>query len=76
MSHVFSKRFHSFKAELELYEENGEPRSSCFIMKGNACSSLALAEDFGFIEGDFGEEIPVADSIINRIRKWAEAHGY
>jgi hypothetical protein len=72
---ILNKRFYSFEVELELYEENGEPRSSCFIRKGNACSSLAAVEAFGVID-DNGLDVIVPDSIFTKIDNWAHANGY
>jgi hypothetical protein len=56
-----------FKVELE--------DSECFIESGAYSSSLAVLEDFGYLEGYKGE-LKVPQNVIRKISKWACANGY
>lgn len=52
---------------------------NCWIEKGHRCSSLALVESLGHIEdinaaGTDAE--PVPEETIDKIRIWADIHGF
>jgi hypothetical protein len=75
-----------YDVHLELYEENKEPRSDCFIglptTRGNwrFSASLAALEATGVLNrcsngaGDDEHEVP--QRTIERIQQWADEHGY
>ena len=68
-----------YVVELELFEEDGEQRSSCIIStpRGHWSASLAWAEDTGTLTSskDF-EDRPIKDEAVARIRAWADENGY
>lgn len=61
--------------ELELYQEDGEARSSCFISKGRFSGSLECLTGMGVLD-DGGSELAVRQEIIDKIEAWADANGY
>lgn len=71
------KVFNEYTAELEVYTEDGEPRSDCFIESpcGNYTASLACALGEGILSGRDGDE-PIADHVVENIEKWALSNGY
>lgn len=48
----------------------------CWVSKGRATSSLALVEDLGHVEDDREGTFGVREATIDRIRAYAERHGY
>ena len=75
------KTIHGYDIELDLFEENGEPRSDCSVtrtVKGvEYGGSLAMMEGFGTLE-DYhtGDEHVVSKRHQAAISKWAERNGY
>lgn len=72
---------HGYKVELELFEEDGEPRSDCSVtrtIRGTEYGgSLGMLMGFGSLEAyETGDEYAVADTHRDAIVKWAEANGY
>lgn len=75
-----------FEVELELFEERGEQRSYCTIMKEKGrkswSSSLHMAESNGYLDsnhsGELGDEEghPISQRTINKIEDWATENGY
>lgn len=75
------KMIYGYKVELELFEEDGEPRSDCSVTKTiggyEYGGSLAMLTGYGTLEDyNTGDEYPVPDRIRDAIIKWAEANGY
>ena len=72
---------HGYKLELELFEEDGEPRSDCSVVRTirgvEYGGSLAMLMGYGTLE-DFetGDEYTVAEQHRDAIVKWAETNGY
>lgn len=67
--------------EVEVTDEtNDEGRVECFVGKEKHgtkfCSSLAVVEDYGFIEPDDERAIRVPENTVERIRTFAQKHGY
>jgi len=74
-------KIYTYDVELDVSYDGGDLVSSCFISKvrdgTTYCSSLALLEDQGTIEGDnWGDVIQVPDRVIKKIYGWAEDNGY
>lgn len=72
---------YGYKVELELFEEDGEPRSDCSVTRTirgvEYGGSLGMLMGFGTLEDyDGGEEYPVTERHRNAIIKWAEENGY
>lgn len=72
---------YGYEIELELFEEDGEPRSDCSVCKTvkgvEYGGSLAMMEGFGTLEDyQTGDEIVVTERHQNAISKWAERNGY
>ena len=70
-----------YKVELELFEEDGEPRSDCSVTRTirgiEYGGSLGMLMGFGSLEDyESGNEYAVADTHRDAIVKWAEANGY
>jgi len=73
------KIIHGYRVELELFEEDGEPRSDCSVEKLGTpyAASLGLMMGFGTLENyQTGDEINVPERIQKAIIDWAEANGY
>ncbi len=76
-----TKVIHGYKLELELFEEDGEPRSDCSVVRTirgiEYGGSLAMLMGYGTLEDyESGDEYTVADRHRDAIVKWAEANGY
>lgn len=76
-----TKVIHGYKVELELFEEDGEPRSDCSVsrtIRGTEFGgSLGMLMGYGSLEDyNTGDEYAVADTHRDAIIKWAEANGY
>lgn len=69
-------KLRGYTATLELYTEDGQPRSDCFIEKGNYTASLACAEDTGFLTDQRDEQKEIDQGTLDQIREWAEENGY
>jgi hypothetical protein len=69
-----------FEVEIvKMSDENDPARGEwvdAYVSKGRHSASLAVIEDFGYIEVDGGEDIKLAASTIDEIREIADAHGY
>jgi hypothetical protein len=66
-----------YEVHLELYEERGEPRSDCFVIKGQYSASLACLADTGELHsGNWDRVHEVHPQTITAIEKWAEENGY
>jgi|11BtaG_2_1085332.scaffolds.fasta_scaffold20404_2 hypothetical protein len=64
----------NYKISLEIWQEDGETRSSCFVESPKGSSnSLALLSDLGQFD-DSNERI--SDRILHRIEDWALENGY
>jgi hypothetical protein len=50
--------------------------NNCYIEKDDYSSSLALAEDFGGIENQQGNFLPINEPTLNKIILWAQSVGY
>ncbi len=49
----------------------------CFISKGRASNSLQVAQEQGFLEGEFrGTDEDISETTLDKIEKWALNHGY
>ena len=75
------KMIHGYKVELELFEEDGEPRSDCSVVRTirgtEFGGSLAMLMGIGTLEDyETGDEYDVPDRARDAIIKWAEANGY
>ena len=63
-----------YRVCLETWQENGEPRSDCWIESPHgACNSLSLLSDL--LRFDETDEI-ISDRVIHRIESWACENGY
>ena len=64
----------TYKVSLEIWNEDGETRSSCFVEspRGN-CNSLGLLSDLGQFD-DSDERI--CDIALHLIEDWALENGY
>lgn len=62
--------------DVTIEPNDGREGVNCFVIKGRACSSLAVVEDFGAINYDEPGEVKVKNATIDRIRAFAEKHGY
>ena len=76
-----TKMIYGYEVELELFEEDGDPRSDCSVTRTirgvEYGGSLGMLMGFGTLEDyDGGEEYVVADRHRDAIIKWAEANGY
>jgi hypothetical protein len=75
------KTIYGYDVELELFEENGEPRSDCSVTRTvrgvEFGGSLGMLMGFGTLE-DYhtGDEYVVPERHSNAIIKWAEGNGY
>lgn len=80
-------RIRGVRVELELFEDDGEPRSNCMLSVktedgSRYIGSLALCQAEGGIPYDFGgpddgaERYTLSDSTMETIEEWAYAHGY
>jgi hypothetical protein len=74
-------RIYTYDVELDISYDGGDLVSSCFISKTRGrtlyCSSLALLDSEGTIEGDnWGDVIQVPDRVVRKIYEWAEENGY
>ncbi len=74
-------KIYTYDVELDLSYDGDDLVSSCFVSKTRGrtkyCSSLALLDDQGTIEGDnWGDVIQVPDKVVKKIYAWAEANGY
>lgn len=72
---------YGYAIELELFEEDGEPRSDCSVTKTirgtEFGGSLGMLMGFGTLEDyETGEEYDISERHRNAIVKWAEANGY
>jgi len=75
------KVIHGYTVELELFEENGDERSDCSVVRTvrgvEYGGSLGMLIGFGTLEDyQTGDEYTVADQHQKAIIKWAEANGY
>lgn len=75
------KMIYGYRVELELFEEDGEPRSDCSVTKTirgiEFGGSLGMLMGFGTLEDyNTGEEYDISERHRNAIVKWAEANGY
>ena len=67
------KNIDGFECEIiENYDRDG---TNCYVSKGRAASSLAYLEDNGGLARDDADDLPVPQSTIDRISRWAEANG-
>lgn len=76
-----TKVIYGYKVELELFEEDGEPRSDCSVVRTvngqEFGGSLGMLMGFGTLEDyETGDEYVVCDRHRNAITKWAEENGY
>jgi hypothetical protein len=74
-------KIYTYDVELDVSYDGGDLVSSCFVSKQRGrtkyCSSLALLDDQGTIEGDnWGDVIQVPDKVVKKIYAWAEENGY
>ena len=72
---------YGYEVELELFEEDGDPRSDCSVAKTirgiEFGGSLGMLMGFGTLEDyDGGEEYVVPERHQKAIIKWAEENGY
>ena len=75
------KVIYGYRVELELFEEDGEPRSDCSVTKTirgiEFGGSLGMLMGFGTLEDyETGEEYDISERHRNAIVKWAEENGY
>lgn len=75
------KMIYGYRVELELFEEDGEPRSDCSVTKTirgiEFGGSLGMLMGFGTLEDyNTGEEYDISELHRTAIVKWAEANGY
>ena len=74
---LFSTFYRCYDCELDISYDGGDLVSSCFIRRGDYCSSLAKAENEGTLDHDrTGDQINIPDRVVNTIRSWAEDNGY
>ena len=59
---------------VEMWDYEGT--ITCHIEKNGCRSSLGVAEDFGTLEGDNGVVHEIDPPTCERVRQWAERHGY
>ncbi len=64
-----------YSVTLELFTECNEPRSECYIEKGNASGSLEAART-GYLTDVHGSDKAIALATVDRIETWADANGY
>ena len=62
-----------FTAELYPLEDD---RMGCDVTKGNAGSSLEVADDTGELYNGDNDPVVIPQRVIDRIRTWAETYGY
>lgn len=59
---------------VEMWDHEGT--ITCHIEKSRCRSSLGVAEDLGILEGDDGAVHEIDTRTCERVRQWAERHGY
>jgi hypothetical protein len=66
-----------YTVELELYTEDGEPRSDCSVHQDEFSSSLGRLQSEGTLyDTNWRNEKLVGQRTIDKITEWAESHGY
>lgn len=66
-----------YSVELELWVEDGEQRSECFIIRGQFSASLECLTSMGVLTSTDGSgETAVPAAIISQIEAWADKAGY
>lgn len=76
-----TKVIYGYTVELELFEEDGEPRSDCSVVRTvrgvEYGGSLGMMMGCGTLEDyQTGDDYVVPELHQNAIIKWAEANGY
>jgi hypothetical protein len=75
------KTIYGYDVELELFEEDGEPRSDCSVTRTvrgvEYGGSLGMLMGFGTLEDyNTGDEYDVPERHRTAIIRWAETNGY
>jgi hypothetical protein len=60
---------------MEYDDETGNT-NNCYVEKGKWSHSLALIQDLGGFEDDCGNILPIKESTLQKIEKWALSKGY
>jgi hypothetical protein len=72
-----STKIDGYSVEFEKYEEDGETRTQCFVMKKDYNASLECLDAIGELQRySDGRMIKVDQQTIDAIRVWAEGQGY
>lgn len=77
----FETSIDGYDVELEVYEEEGEPRSDCFIIRDTRrysySASLACLMDTGMLTCNRTDaQLAVHPQTIDEIERWALEKGY
>jgi hypothetical protein len=64
------KQFGKFTAEIEPNEDR--PGVNCYVSVGDHMSSLACAQDQGYID----DEVIISNRVLDQIEYWALEQGY
>ena len=67
-----STKINGFTITFMQYDDT----NNCYIEKDDYSSSLALAEDFGGIENQQGNFLPINEPTLSKIISWAQSVGY
>ena len=65
-----------YKIDIEFEDMGDDYFGTCFVQKGDYCSSLGRLEDEGTLVNSEDDELTVPDAILNKIFDWTEANGY
>ncbi len=66
-----------YEVSLELWVEDGEQRSGCWIIRDDGASaSLECADNEGILDHDTRGDVPIPQDDVDACRAWAEANGY
>lgn len=77
MNKTIETKIDGYTVRLEMYEENREPRSDCFVIRGRYSASLGCLADTGELHSDDWDRVhEVHPQTIRAIETWAEENGY
>ena len=75
-----TEEFGDYSAELNIEYDGDDLVSWCHIStthKGrDYCSSIGVAESYGTLDGEDGDDIKIAASVVEEIHDWALENGY
>ena len=70
-----TKMIDGFLCTFMEFDESGNS-NNCYVEKGRFSHSLALLQDLGEFDDGEGNTLPIRESTINKIEKWALEQGY